>query len=435
VPAVVLYFQAHQPRRMRRYSVFHEDPFYFDDTLNAEICRRVAQRCYVPVFGLLARLARRHEGAFRVSLGITGSLLDQLAEFAPAAMLALEDLASTGCCEPLAETDRHSLAFLYSPQEFRRQVDAHERRVVELFGRPPRIFRHTECIYGNDLAVALCAMLGEDGRPRYDGALAEAVDHRLGYRSPHHVYRPPDVSGRPLRGRSGHPFALLLRNPRLSDDIAFRFSDRSWDRWPLTAPQYAAWLAAPDPDAEVVTVGLDVESIGERQPRESGIFEFLEALPQAVLDTGRCEFLTASQAAERFRPVGVYDAPEFISWADAERDLSAWRGNSMQRHALDELYRLERPLRELAEQAARSGDPTAVRRAVALLDDWRQLTTADHVYYMATKLGADAEVHRAFSPYDSPYDSYINFMNVLENLRDRIGEPIPDPPRQDTPAS
>src|SRR5690606_36622495 len=190
VPAVVLYFQAHQPRRMRRYSVFHDDPFYFDDTLNAEICRRVAQRCYVPVFGLLARLARRHEGAFRVSLGITGSLLDQLAEFAPAAMLALEDLASTGCCEPLAETDRHSLAFLYSPQEFRRQVDAHERRVVDLFGRPPRIFRHTECIYGNDLAVALCAMLGEDGRPRYDGALAEAVDHRLGYRSPHHVYRP-----------------------------------------------------------------------------------------------------------------------------------------------------------------------------------------------------------------------------------------------------
>jgi alpha-amylase len=416
--SVVFYFQVHQPFRLKRYSVFDAHPFYFDTKKNGDICRKVADKCYRPATSMILDLVRKHKGNFRVSYAITGVVLEQLEEFAPDVIELFRRLAQTGCCEFLGETYYHSLSFLYSRQEFAEQVQMQTRKIESLFGQTPRVFRNTELIYSNDVARVVSEMKLPGGERRFKGIICEGADRILGYRSPNYVYRPPGLKS----GKGERPFGVLLKNYRLSDDIAFRFSNRGWAEWPLTAEKFAGWVNQINGDGFLCNLFMDYETLGEHQWADTGIFQFLEALPGKVFDIspGQNHFNTPSEALDQFDPVGEYDVPQFISWADTERDLTAWRGNAMQANALDETYRLERPIKQRLAKLVESGDKAQIKEAAHLLEDWRKLTTSDHFYYMCTKYFADGDVHKYFNPYDSPYDSYINFMNVLDNVRTRL---------------
>jgi alpha-amylase len=387
--SVCFYFQVHQPFRLRRYSVFDSEPNYFDDFKNAEICRKVAARCYLPANRLMLELIQRYGKSFSVSYSITGVALEQFQRWSPEVIDSFRALVDTGQVEMLAETYYHSLAFLYSREEFRDQVVAHSAKISETFGVRPKVFRNTELIYNNDLAHFVQGM-------GYTGILAEGADHVLGYRSPSFVYRPIGADR----------IALLLKNYRLSDDIAFRFSDRNWAEWPLKAEKFAQWVNQVNGNGFLVNLFMDYETFGEHQWADSGIFDFMYHLPEHVLKQADNNFMTLSQAVQAYAPVAELDIPHMVSWADVERDLSAWLGNAMQSNALHELYRLE-------EAVKGAGDPQ-------LLHDWRRLQTSDHFYYMCTKWFADGDVHKYFNPYESPYDSYINFMNCLDNVRTRL---------------
>lgn len=388
MPAICFYFQMHQPRRLRRYSVFDTDSDYFNDGVNRQIVQKVANKCYHPFLRMLRKLIDQTSGQFAVSLSLTGSLVEQLRAAEPGVIDELVALAETGRCEFLSETSHHSLAYVYSKDEFAHQVEAHAMLIEELFGQKPRVFRNTELVYDNDLA----AFVAEQTDCK--AILTEGVDAALAGRSPNNLYTPPDHAD----------LTLLLRNYKLSDDIAFRFSDHSWPEHPLNVDKYVRWLAV---GGDVVNLFMDIETFGEHQWVETGIFEFMGLLPGAALAAGH-QFMTVSEAVDAFEPIGVFDVPKAISWADSERDLSAWAGNAMQIGAANELYKLERDVKK--------------SRNRALIDDWRRLTTSDHFYYMCTKYFADGVVHRYFNPYESPYDSYINFMNVLDNLRTRTAE-------------
>lgn len=397
MPSVCFYFQVHQPYRLRRYSVFDTEPTYFDDFKNAEIVRKVAHKCYLPAGRLLLDLIHQFEGKFRVAFSITGVALEQFEQYVPEVLSIFQQLAATGCVEFLAETYHHSLAFLYSRDEFRDQVTLHSEKIKSLFGQTPRVFRNTELIYSNELAQA-AAQMG------FDGILSEGADQILGTRSPNFVYTPQGVP----------KLKLLLKNYRLSDDIAFRFSNRSWEQWPLTAEKFARWVNQINGHGDICNLFIDYETLGEHQWAETGIFEFLKHLPGEILKTSaENTFLTPSQVIDRYPSAGEMDVPHVISWADTERDLSAWLGNAMQSNALHELFKAEKPLK--------------LRGDEMLLRDWRRLTTSDHFYYMSTKFWADGDVHKYFSPYESPYDGYINFMNVLDNIHSRVKPAIEVP--------
>ncbi|HEX8341487.1 MAG TPA: glycoside hydrolase family 57 protein [Tepidisphaeraceae bacterium] len=388
MPSVCFYFQLHQPYRLRRYSVFDTDRHYFDDFKNAELLRKVAQRCYLPANQLMLELIRQHNGAFRVAYSISGVLLEQFEQHAPDVLASFKKLNGTGCVEFLSETYYHSLSFLYSRDEFRHQVAQHKAKIKTLFDHEPRVFRNTELIYNNEVGSFVADM-------GFAGCMAEGVDNVLGGRSPNFVYAPP----------GGAKTKLLLKNYRLSDDIAFRFSDKTWEQYPLTAEKFADWVGQIDGHGDVCNLFMDYETLGEHQSADTGIFEFLRALPAALLKSKQTKFVTPSQLVESHPAVDTYDVPHVTSWADTERDLSAWLGNAMQSNALHELHKLETTLKG-------RGDPN-------LLDDWRRLGTSDHFYYMCTKYWADGMMHKYFSPYESPYDSYINFMNVLDNIQMR----------------
>lgn len=389
--SVCFYFQVHQPFRLRRYSVFDTEIDYFDDCKNEEICHKVAEKCYRPTTELILDLIKRHEGRFKVAYSITGVMLDQLRRWEPGVVDLLVQLAETGCCEFLAETYHHSLSFLYSRDEFREQIDMHSRLMQDLFGVTPTVFRNTELIYNNDLAYYIATL------DRFDAILCEGVDRILDYRSPNFLYRSPNTDR----------VKLMLKNYSLSDDIAFRFSNQAWKEWPLTVEKFADWVNHINGNGYVCNLFMDYETFGEHQWADTGIFEFLKHLPAQIFDVnpGHNDFVTPSEAAAKFEPIGEYDVPYMVSWADTERDLSAWLGNAMQSNALHELYKLERAVKE-------TDDPV-------LIDDWRKLSTSDHYYYMCTKYFSDGDVHKYFNPYESPYDSYINFMNVLDSIRSR----------------
>jgi alpha-amylase len=387
--SVVFYFQVHQPHRLRRYSVFDTDRNYFDDAKNAEYVRKVSQRCYLPANAVMLETIRRHEGRFRFALSITGSAIEQFEKSAPEVLESFQKLAGTGCVEFLDETYNHSLSFLHSREEFRAQVELHRAAIHRLFKQEPRVFRNTELIYNNDLAHFVSHM-------GYDGILAEGADQILGARSPNFLYSPPHA----MR------IKVLLKNYRLSDDVAFRFSSKSWEQYPLTAEKFAQWVNQINGNGFVCNLFMDYETFGEHQWADTGIFEFLRHLPARVLEQRDNDFLTPSQAIDKYRSAGEIDVPNLVSWSERERDLSAWLGNAMQSNALNELYKLEGPLKE-------HGD-------AQLLADWRKLTSSDHFYYMSTKHWTDDDTAKHFSPYESPYDSYINFMNVLDNIQSRV---------------
>lgn len=401
--SVCFYFQIHQPFRLRKYSVFDTDPFVFNNELNRQILEKVANKCYRPATAKILDLVRRHDGRFRVSYSITGTALKQLSMWAPDVIDLFQQLSETGACEFLAETSHHSLAFLFSREEFSEQVAMHDAQIKKYFNQTPQVFRNTELNYSNEVATHIGAL------GRYKAILCEGVDRLLGFRSPNYLYVPPGVRGDLSKSR----IKLMLKNYRLSDDIAFRFGDRNWSEWPLRAETFAKWVNQINGDGYVCNLFMDYETFGEHQWPETGIFEFLDALPGFIYDVnpGANDFLTPSEAVDKYKPVGEYNVPYMTSWADTERDLSAWLGNAMQDNAAAELYRLEGPVK--AQHAA--GDEY-------ILEDWRKLTTSDHLYYMSTKYWADGDVHKYFSPYDSPYEAYINFMNVLDNIRTRAGD-------------
>jgi len=392
--SVCLYFQVHQPYRLRHYTIFDRDRNYFDHSKNAQVCRKVANKCYLPANAVLLDLLRHYKGRFKVSFSITGVLLEQLEQYAPQALASFQQLAETGCVEFLAETYYHSLSSLFSSGEFVEQVQAHVETVEKLFGQRPRVFRNTELIYSNDLAALVAQM------ECFDTILAEGADHVLGYKSPNFVYRPPNVAG----------LKLLLKNYRLSDDIAFRFSDRNWSQWPLTADTFANWINAVNGNGYVVNLFMDYETFGEHQWDSTGIFNFLRHLPAEILRHPDNDFRTVSQAAA-YEAVDVVDVPGITSWADTERDLSAWLGNAMQQNAVAELYKLEKVVKATQNPQ--------------LIENWRKLQISDHFYYMCTKYFADGDVHKYFNPYDSPYDAYINFMNALDDLDTKCSAQLP----------
>jgi len=387
--SVVFYFQVHQPYRLRRYTIFSTDTHYFDDARNEEICRKVAEKCYRPANALMLDLIRRHEGRFRISYSLTGTIIEQIKQWCPDVFDSFVELAETGCVEFIAETYYHSLSFLYSRDEFIRQTEMHCRLMEDSFGQRPRFFRNTELTYNNDVAKVVEDM-------GFEAILAEGADHILGYRSPNFIYKPPNCDS----------LKMLLKNYRLSDDIAFRFGNRGWAEWPMTAEKFTSWVDQINGNGYVCNLFMDYETFGEHQWPDTGIFNFLRALPGNILAAGKNDFMTVSEAIGKYPVVGEVDVPHMISWADTERDLSAWVGNSMQANALHDLY-------AMGDDVLASGDDQ-------LIHDWRRLQTSDHFYYMCTKWFADGDVHKYFNPYESPYDAYINYMNILDSVRSRL---------------
>jgi len=393
MPSVCFYFQVHQPWRLRPYGVFDigRSDEYFDDAANQAILEKVAARCYRPMNALLEELIERHEGRFRCAFSISGTALDQMERFAPDLIESFGRLAATGCVEMLGETHHHSLAGVAHPHEFSEQVAMHSERIERLFGRRPAVFRNTELMLHDSLAERVAAL-------GFRAVLAEGAERVLGWRSPNFVYAAQPTP----------ELRLLLKNYHLSDDIAFRFGDRGWGEHPLSAEKFAGWVHAVNGCGTTVNLFMDYETFGEHQWADTGIFEFMRHLPDAILDHADAGFATPSETVLRDAPVDTVAFRDWVSWADTERDLTAWLGNRMQRAAQGQLYALRAPV--LA-----SGDPT-------LIETWRRLSTSDHLYYMCTKYFADGDVHKYFSPWDSPYEAHIAFMNVLADLELRVGE-------------
>lgn len=394
--AIVLYLHVHQPYRIRHYTIFDSgvdhnyfDTAYDDKTSNERILKKVAEKSYIPTNARLLELLNANP-EFKVSLSITGTVLEQLERWSPAALDSFKALCATGQVEIVAETYHHSLAFFYSRAEFEMQVDMHKRKIQELFGQTPQVFRNTELSYNNDVA-------NWADKAGYKGVLAEGWDPILDWRSPNYVYRPTYTNN----------IRLLMKNYKLSDDIAFRFGDKNWSEWPLTADKFSHWLSE-DQNATNFNLFMDYETFGEHQWSESGIFEFLSHLPAEWLKTKGNTFMTLSEVIDAFEPVDQVDVPNTTTWADTERDLSAWLGNDLQTTAIHALY-------DLQDSVIKTGD-------FDLIEDWRRLQTSDHFYYMCTKYFNDGDIHAYFSPYDTPYEAYINFMNAYHDLKYRLSE-------------
>ncbi len=389
MPSVCFYLHAHQPLRLRRFSVFDigNNQSYFDQEKNKAYLERIVRKSYLPTNKILLDLIRNTEGRFKVSFSITGTLLEQLERDFPQVIKSFQDLFNTGCVELLSETYYHSLAYLYSKEEFKKQVELHKKKTKKLFNYTPKVFRNTELMFNNEMAKFVQDM-------GYKGILAEGWDSVLGWRSPNFLYR----------AKTANAIKLLLKNYRLSDDVAFRFSNRDWSEWPLTADKYAHWIN--QINGQVVNLFMDYETFGEHQWEVTGIFEFLKAFPYKILENPNNNFKTPSEVIELYKAVGELDIHNILTWADTERDLSAWLGNKMQQTAAKENYSLEKDI--------------LATKNKEIIEEWRKLQIADHFYYMCTKWFADGDVHKYFNPYDSPYDCFIAFMNIINDLKLKI---------------
>lgn len=395
---ITLYMHVHQPYRVREYSVFDAsiDHNYFTDPdplsnhNNQKILNKVADKSYRPMNALLEKLLNKHP-EFKVSLSITGTFIDQAEAWAPDILESFKRLVQTGQVEIVSETYYHSLAFFYSRSEFERQVEAHKAKVREIFGVETSVFRNTELAYNDELAK------WADGYG-FKGILAEGWDPILGWRSPNFVYRPEGTEN----------ISLLLKNYKLSDDLAFRFSNRAWQEWPLTVDKYNSWVESSIHDQPLVNLFMDYETFGEHQWEDTGIFNFFEEFVDRWLQNPDNTFYTVSEAIDANKPADTISMPQTVTWADSERDLTAWLGNSMQHEAMRHLYALEADI-------VRSNDGE-------LIEDWRKLQTSDHAYYMCTKWFTDGDVHAYFSPYNSPYDAFLYYINAIRDIRWRLHE-------------
>ncbi len=389
--SICLYFQVHQPLRLRTYRFFDMgvNHYYYDDFLNKSIVQRIAKNCYLPANAMMLDLIKRYGKSFNIAFSISGLAIEQFENYAPEVLESFAKLAKTGNVEFLAETYSHSLVSLINKNEFFRQVRKHSNKIEDLFGQVPVTFRNTELIYSDEIGE----MVAEMG---YNTMLTEGPKHILGWKSPNYVYN-----------HANNPkLKLLLKNFRLSDDIAFRFSNKSWGEWPLTAEKYASWLKINDKKQPVINLFMDYETFGEHQWAGTGIFDFMSSLPGIVLKGTDFIFEKPKDIVSKLKSIGEIYVTQPISWADEERDLTAWLGNEMQDEAFDKLYSLEGKMEHCEDKSIRK--------------DWNFLQSSDHFYYMCTKWFSDGDVHRYFNPYPSPYEAFINYMNVLSDLTLRV---------------
>lgn len=399
------YFHVHQPYRVKRYRVFDigNDNQYFNDTSEGDlnnrfIIEKVADKSYRPMNAVLAGLLEKHP-EFKFALSFSGTVLDQFEAYAPDVLESFQKLVATGRVEILADTYHHSLSFFYSPAEFERQVAQHAKKIKDLFDYTPRVFRNTELSYRNDLAK-WCEDHG------YLGIMAEGWDPVLGWRSPNHLYNP--VGCKKIK--------VLLKNYKLSDDVAFRFGNQGWSSWPLSADTYTEWINDHHGDGNTINLFMDYETFGEHQWEDTGIFDFIKALPEKLLVRGDTSFKTPSETVESYNAVGEIDVPDILTWADTDRDLTAWTGNDIQKDAIAAIYGME--------------DDVIKTKNSDLIETWRKLQTSDHFYYMCTKWSNDGDVHAYFSPYQSPYDAYVAFMNALSDLQLRVAYALAEKEKQ-----
>jgi len=394
---IVFYFQVHQPYRLRHINVLDigKKANLFDDALNGQVMRKVAQKCYLPTNNLLLSLIKKHAGRFKIAYSITGTAIEQFKLYSPETLDSFKALADTGCVEFLGETYYHSLAFLYDTNEFLDQVAMHRELMKNEFGYFTETFRNTELIYQDKLSDLIFEIEG------FKTIITEGVERILQWRTPLYAYK-----------NYSKDINLLLKYYQLSDDIAFRFSDRDWPEYPLTVGKFVNWidhltLAEKKNRNQFLNLFMDYETFGEHQWAESGIFDFMQHFPDEVLKRDHLGFATPKEtfALSNYQQEAL-SFPEPVSWADEQRDLSAWLGNDMQLNAIETLY-------ELLEKVKTKGDPQ-------LLEIARKLSTSDHFYYMCTKYFQDGDVHKYFSPYDSPDQAYIYFINALADLEERL---------------
>ncbi|MFL1683690.1 glycoside hydrolase family 57 protein [Coprobacter secundus] len=392
---ICFYFQIHQPFRLKRYRFFDigNDHYYYDDFNNEEIMHRIAQRSYIPANYTLLEMIKNSNGKFKVAFSISGIALEQLEIYVPEFIDSMKELAKTGCVEFLSETYAHSLASLKDPIEFANQVKMHDDKIEALFGQRPKVFRNTELIYSDDIACQIADM-------GFKGCITEGAKHILGWKSPNYLYN----------SAAAPKLKLLLKNYKVSDDISFRFSNYEWSEYPLTADKFIGWIANTPESEQIVNLFMNYETLGELQPRETGIFEFMKALPRFAEEKG-IGFATPTEIISKVKPVDSLSMPYPISWADEERDTSAWLGNVLQNEAFEKLY-------SVAERVRLCDD----RR---LKQDWNYLQTSDHFYYMCTKHFNDGAVHSHYSPYETPYEAFTNYMNVLSDFIVRVEAQYP----------
>ena len=391
--SICMYFEVHQPMRLNKFSVFnigspHVHPTnYFNNKLNQQIFEKVANKCYLPTNNLLLELINKYDGKFRISFSLTGTFIECCEHWMPSVIDSFKDLYASGAVDFIEETYFHSLASLYDDlSEFKDQVKMHKNLMKKVFNCSPMVFRNTEAIYDNRIADTISKM-------GYKGIITEGADKILGWRSPNYLYK--SVSG---------DLKVLMRNYSLSDDVGFRFSARGWSGYPLTADKYAYWMSKTQGD--LINLFMDYETFGEHHWTETGIFNFLRHLPEEALRHNHLDFVTVREAIARYNAMDVVDVPWAISWADADRDVSTWLGNDMQIACFNEL-------KDIGNKIKKQNQPE-------LLKTWRYLQTSDHLYYVSTKGFEDGNVHAYFSHYDNPYDGFINYMNILQDLKQKV---------------
>lgn len=386
-----LCFQVHQPVRLMKYRFFDigSSDYYYDDPINEKIIRQVAHNCYLPSNKMILDLIKKNQGRFRIAFSISGTAIDQFKIYAPEVIDSFRALAATGCVEFLAATYSHSLVALMNKKLFKKQVETHSNVIETLFGKRPTVFKNTGLIYSNEIGATIAEM-------GYKAIMSAGPSHILKWRSPNYLYH-----------NSINPaLTVLLKNHRLSDDIAFRFSNADWSEWPLTTKKYVSWLKKIDKEENIVNLVMDYETFGERHNKDTGIFKFLELLPSAVFTNSDFEFMTPSEVAAHYSPISAINIPDPTSSADKEGDLSAWLGNELQQDAIEKLYKLSPLIDQCNDQN--------------ILTDWQYLQSSDHFYYMSTKCFSDGNDYGCFNPFDSPYEAFMNYMNVLNDFTIRL---------------
>jgi alpha-amylase len=385
----------HQPFRFKRYRFFEigNNHYYYDDYSNESILRKIAAKSFLPTNKILLDIIKEYGSRFKVAFSISGTALDQFELYAPDVLESFQKLAQSPSVEFLSETYSHSLASLMNREEFESQVREHDEKIFNLFKKKPTVFRNTELIYDNEIGDWIAEM-------GFKAVITEGAKHILGWKSPNYVYC----------SASNPRLKLLLKNSRLSDDIAFRFSDHGWNEFPLTVEKFLSWVTSLDSKEDTVNLFMNYETFGNLHSKETGILEFLKALPKKVLSTNKITFSLPSELADKYQPIAPLSVPHPISWADEERDVSAWMGNELQKEAFDKLYKLR-------DKVLSTNDPK-------ILIDWKYLQTSDHFYYMCTKFFIQGSMHSYFNPFNSPYDAFINYMNILSDFEIKVNEAL-----------
>ena len=394
--SVCLIFQVHQPFRYRKYRFFDigKDDYYYDDYANETIIRKIADKSYLPANKIMLEQIKKHKGKFKITYSLSGIVIDQFKMYCPEVLTSFAELAATGHVEFLSETYPNSMVSLVDEKMFQEQVKAHDKLIQDLFGQKPKVFKNTELIYSDEIGEMAYRM-------GFDGMITEGAKHILGWKSPNFLYC------NTLNPR----LKLLMRNFRFSDDISFRFSNRGWSEFPLTADKYCGWMRHLPKEEEIINIFINYETFGQMQPKSSGIFDFFSYLPEIMLKTKELEFATPSEVIRKHQPVSSLHVPHPISWADEERDLSAWLGNELQKEAFDKLYKMKDRMRVCKDER--------------MLKDWNYLQSMDHFYYMCTKFFSDGEVHKSVNPFGNPYEAFINYMNVMSDFKFRLNNMVP----------